>query len=80
MVSFGYVMCKTIFQNSTLFGHYEENVDKKLLTAFDLMFLLTSCLPNIFQSDNGTEFVNQLVVKLIEKEWRGKKIFNKYFG
>lgn len=29
-------------------------------------------LPNIFQSDNGTEFVNQLVEKLIEKEWRGK--------
>ena len=28
-------------------------------------------LPNIFQSDNGTEFVNQLVEKLIEKEWRG---------
>ena len=33
-------------------------------------------LPNIFQSDNGTEFVNQLVEKLIEKEWRGNK---KYF-
>ena len=28
-------------------------------------------LPNIFQSDNGTEFVNQLVEKLIENEWRG---------
>ena len=29
-------------------------------------------LPNIFQSDNGTEFVNHLVEDLIKKEWRGK--------
>ena len=28
-------------------------------------------LPNILQCDNGTEFVNQLVENLIEKEWRG---------
>ena len=30
-------------------------------------------LPYIFQSDNGAEFVNQLLEKLIEKEWRGKR-------
>ena len=29
-------------------------------------------LPNIFQSDNGAEFVNHLVEDLVKKEWRGK--------